>query len=46
MTIKEVSKKYGISTDILRYYERADLDATIARLNAKIGHYESVIDEQ
>ena len=118
MTIKEVSKKYGISTDTLRYYERvglfprvkrtasgirdfdeeacewvefikcmrdcgvqiaplteyvslyfeegteqqrldilreqcerlfrqrADLDVIIARLDAKIGHYESVIDEQ
>ena len=25
MTIKEVSKKYGISTDTLRYYERIGL---------------------
>ncbi|WP_216634956.1 MerR family transcriptional regulator [Selenomonas sp. oral taxon 126] len=38
--------------DILReqcerlFRQRADLDAIIARLDAKIGHYESVIDEQ
>lgn len=101
MTIKEVSKKYGISTDTLRYYERiglfprvkrtaggmrdcgvqiapltryvalalesgtekarldilkeqharltrqrADLDATLARLNKKIRHYENVLKEK
>ena len=31
MTIKEVSKKYGISTDTLRYYERVGLFPRVKR---------------
>ena len=31
MTIKEVSQKYNISQDTLRYYERVGLTPTVAR---------------
>lgn len=31
MTIKEVSERFGVSTDTLRYYERIGLIPQIAR---------------
>ena len=41
MTIAEVSKKYELSADTLRYYERiAQMQQTLERLDRKIAHYE------
>lgn len=33
MTIKEVSKKYGISQDTLRYYEKVGIIRPVTRKN-------------
>ena len=40
MTIKEVSKKYGISTDTLRYYERIGLFPRIKRPESGIRNFD------
>jgi len=40
MTIKEVSKKYGISTDTLRYYERIGLFPRIKRTESGIRNFD------
>ena len=41
MTIAETAKKYDISADTLRYYERiAQMQQTLERLDRKIAHYE------
>ena len=40
MTIKEVSEKYGISQDTLRYYERVGLIPTVARTSGGIRNYD------
>ena len=40
MTIKEVSKKYGISTDALRYYERIGLFPHIKRTESGIRNFD------
>ena len=41
MTIAEVSKKYDITADTLRYYERiAQMQQALERLDRKIAHYE------
>ena len=41
MTIAEVSKKYELSADTLRYYERiAQMQQTLERLDRKIAHCE------
>jgi len=39
MTIAEVGKKYGLSTDTLRYYERIGLLAPIPRTKGGIRDY-------
>lgn len=39
MTIKEVSEKYGISSDTLRYYEKIGLLPNIARTSGGIRNY-------
>lgn len=39
MTIKEVSQKYDISQDTLRYYERVGLIPTVARTSSGIRNY-------
>lgn len=39
MTIKEVSLKYNISQDTLRYYERVGLIPTVARTSGGIRNY-------
>ena len=39
MTIKEVSQKYNISQDTLRYYERVGLIPTVARTSGGIRNY-------
>lgn len=48
MTIKEVSERFGMSTDTLRYYERIGLIPQIARTaggirDYKISKYENAI---
>ena len=48
MTIKEVSERFGVSTDALRYYERIGLIPQIARTaggirDYKISKYENAI---
>lgn len=48
MTIKEVSERFGVSTDTLRYYERIGLIPQIARTagdirDYKISKYENAI---
>ena len=51
MTIKEVSQKYNISSDTLRYYEqmetlleqKAQIESTIKRLDFKISRYEEAV---
>ena len=40
MTIKEVSKKYGISTDTLRYYERVGLFPRVRRTESGIRDFD------
>ena len=39
MTIKEVSEKYGVSQDTLRYYERIGLIPPVARTAGGIRNY-------
>ena len=39
MTIKEVSQKYNISQDTLRYYERVGLIPTVTRTSGGIRNY-------
>ncbi len=39
MTIKEVSEKYGVSTDTLRYYERAGMIPPVTRTQSGIRNY-------
>ena len=39
MTIAEVSEKYGLSTDTLRYYERIGLLAPVPRTKGGIRDY-------
>lgn len=39
MTIKEVSEKYNISQDTLRYYERVGLIPSVARTSGGIRNY-------
>ena len=39
MTIKEVSGRYGISQDTLRYYERVDVIPTVTRTSGGIRDY-------
>ena len=41
MTIKEVSEKYGISPDTLRYYERAGMIPPVTRTASGIRDYQS-----
>ncbi len=40
MTIKEVSEKYGISQDTLRYYERVGLIPAVSRTSGGIRDYD------
>lgn len=40
MTIKEVSEKYGISQDTLRYYERVGLIPAVSRTSGGIRNYD------
>lgn len=40
MTISEVSKKYDISTDTLRYYERIGLLPTVPRTKSGLRDYD------
>lgn len=40
MTIKEVSEKYNISTDTLRYYERVGMIPTVTRTSSGIRNYQ------
>ena len=40
MTIKEVSEKYGISQDTLRYYERVGLIPAVSRTSGGIREYD------
>lgn len=40
MTIKEVSEKYGISQDTLRYYERVGMIPTVTRTSGGIRNYQ------
>lgn len=37
MTIKEVSEKYGISQDTLRYYERVNVIPKVTRTSEEFG---------
>lgn len=39
MTIREVSRKYGISQDTLRYYERAGLIPPVTRTEGGVRNY-------
>ncbi len=39
MTIKEVSEKFGISADTLRYYEKVGLIGPITKTNSGIRNY-------
>ncbi len=39
MTIKEVSEKYGISADTLRYYERVGMLPPVSRTSGSIRNY-------
>lgn len=39
MTIKEVSEKYGISSDTLRYYERVGMIPPVERTEGGIRNY-------
>ncbi len=40
MTIKEVSEKYGISQDTLRYYERVNVIPAVTRTSGGIRDYQ------
>ena len=40
MTIKEVSEKYGISQDTLRYYERVNVIPKVTRTSGGILDYQ------
>lgn len=40
MTIKEVSKKYGISQDTLRYYERCGIIPPVTRTAGGVRNYQ------
>lgn len=40
MTIKEVSEKYGISQDTLRYYERVGMIPPVTRTSGGIRNYQ------
>ena len=40
MTIKEVSEKYGVSQDTLRYYERVNVIPTVTRTSSGIRDYQ------
>ncbi len=40
MTIKEVSEKYGISQDTLRYYERVNVIPAVTRTHGGIRDYQ------
>ena len=40
MTIKEVSEKYGISQDTLRYYERVNVIPKVTRTSGGIRDYQ------
>ncbi len=40
MTIKDVSKKFGISADVLRYYERAGMIPPVSRTAGGIRDYQ------
>ncbi len=40
MTIKEVSEKYGITQDTLRYYERVGMIPTVTRTSGGIRNYQ------
>ncbi len=40
MTIKEVSEKYGLSPDTLRYYERVGLIPSVPRTGGGIRNYD------
>ena len=42
MTIKEVSEKYGISQDTLRYYERIGLIPRVKRTKGGVRDYDEV----
>ncbi len=42
MTIKEVSEKYDITPDTLRYYERIGLIPPVPRNNGRIRNYDEV----
>lgn len=42
MTIKEVSEKYGISADTLRYYERVGMIPPVTRTEGGIRDYREV----
>lgn len=39
MTIKEVSERFGISQDTLRYYEKAGIIPTVNRTSGEIRNY-------
>lgn len=41
MTIKEVSEKYGISQDTLRYYERVKVIPAVTRTSGGIRDYQA-----
>lgn len=43
MTIKEVSEKYGISQDTLRYYERVNVIPKVTRTSGGIRDYRKKI---
>lgn len=40
MTIKEVSERFGISQDTLRYYERVGMIPTVTRTSSGIRNYQ------
>ena len=40
MTIKEVSEKYGITQDTLRYYERIGMIPSVKRTSGGIRNYD------
>lgn len=42
MTIKEVSEKYDITADTLRYYERVGLIPPVPRSNGRIRNYDEI----
>lgn len=42
ITIKEVSRRYGVTQDVLRYYERAGMIPTVTRTAGGIRDYQEV----